>query len=53
MKYFSYQHSFTSLLGPYGHAITEEMASAHLIEHGKVLVHFIIYKYESPQHRNE
>lgn len=53
MTYVPYQHSFTSLLGPYGHAITEEMAGAQLIEHGKVIVHFIIYKYESPQHRNE
>ncbi len=53
MPYFPYQHSFSSLLGPYGHAITEEMAGAHLIEHGKVTVHFIIYKSESPQHRSE
>lgn len=41
MKYFLYQHSFTSLLGPYGHPINEEMARAHLIKHGEVLLHFI------------
>lgn len=47
MTYFSYQWHFMSLLGPRGHRRNEETASAHLIEHGKVLVQ--IWKFRAQE----